>query len=207
MPGYPIELNLAGRPALVVGLGSVGRRRAIGLVQAGAGVIAVDPAANRAGLPEGIEVRAEPYQRAHLRRVALAFAAAPAAVNRRVVRDARRRGVWVNSASDPSTGDFSVPATWRDGMLTLTVSTTGASPALAMALRDRFAALVGPAAAGLTSLLADLRPIVRERVPDPKLRRRIMAEWADPRWLTLWTAKGQEAVRRELLRIIEGHSQ
>jgi precorrin-2 dehydrogenase/sirohydrochlorin ferrochelatase len=198
MPGYMIELDLTGRTALVVGLGRVGRRKAAGLVESGARVTGVDPAAAAIDAPPGIEVRAEPYRAAHLRGVTLAIAAAPAAVNRRVVADAKRGDILVSSASDPMAGDFAVPAVWRDGPVTLTVSTGGASPALAAVLRDRAAAALGPEAAGLARLLAELRPQVLALLPDPEARRRLLTDWAGPRWLDLWSAAGPAAVRHEL---------
>jgi siroheme synthase (precorrin-2 oxidase/ferrochelatase) len=111
--------------------------------------------------------------------------------------------VWCCSASDPGEGDFTVPAVWRSGSLVLTVSTTGASPALAAALRDRAAEALGPAAAGLAALLAELRPLVLASVDDPDARRRILAEWGDPRWLALWAEQGPEAVRRALEQRLE----
>ena len=43
MPGYPIELDLRGRSALVVGLGPGRVRKASVLVEAGARVVGVDP--------------------------------------------------------------------------------------------------------------------------------------------------------------------
>lgn len=196
MPTYPIELDLTGRLAVVVGLGAVGLRKASRLVEAGARVVGVDPGAIKAG--PGVEWRAEPYQAGHLAGASLAFGAAPAEVNRRVVADARGLGIWVNSASEPGSGDFALPATWREGPLTLTVSTSGASPALASALRDRAAAALGPAAGGLAALLAELRPEVLARVADPGDRRRALAEAADPRWLDLYLAEGAGAARRAL---------
>jgi precorrin-2 dehydrogenase/sirohydrochlorin ferrochelatase len=201
MSGYPIELELRGKRALVVGWGPVGRRKVAGLVAAGARVIVVDPdpAACVTDLPAGVEIRAESYRSEHLHGASLVFAAASAAVNRTVVADARRAGVWVGSASDPGEGDFTVPAVWREGPLTLTVSTSGASPALAAALRDRAARALGPAAAGLATLLAELRPEVLARLGHhPEARRRVLADWADPRWIDLWLAEGPEAVRRAL---------
>ncbi|WP_406698137.1 NAD(P)-dependent oxidoreductase [Singulisphaera sp. Ch08] len=199
MAGYPIELELRGKRVLVVGLGPVGRRKVAGLVAAGARVLVVDPAARVADLPVGVEICAESYRADHLQEMTLAFAAASAVVNRAVVADARRAGVWVGSASDPSEGDFAVPAVWRDGPLTLTVSTSGASPALAAVLRDRAARALGPAAAGLVALLAELRPEVLVRLENqPEGRRRVLADWADPRWLDLWLAEGPGAVRRAL---------
>jgi precorrin-2 dehydrogenase/sirohydrochlorin ferrochelatase len=203
---YPIELNLEGRTVLVVGLGAVGRRKAAGLAAAGARVVGVDPDPDpdpAAAAGDRIEVRAEEYRAAHLEGVSLAFAAATAAVNRRVVADARRAGVWVCSASEPGAGDFTVPAVWRDGPLTLTVATAGASPALASALRDRAAQALGPAASGLAGLLAELRPEVLARLGDPAARRRLLADWADPRWLDRWQADGPEAVRRALVQALD----
>jgi siroheme synthase-like protein len=208
MPSYPIELDLRGRAVLVVGLGPVGRRKAGALAAVGARVIAVDPAPAGAGSDAGmgtgaIEVRSERYRAAHLKGVTLAFAAATPAVNRRVVADARRRKIWVCSASDPGAGDFTVPAVWREGPLTLTVATGGASPALAVALRDRAVRALGPAAAGLAGLLAELRGTVRARLAAPAARRRLLARWADPCWLELWTSAGPEAVRQALVRTLD----
>ena len=54
MPTYPIELDLRGRTVVVVGLGSVGRRKAAGLVEAEARVVGVDPEA--IGELAGVEV-------------------------------------------------------------------------------------------------------------------------------------------------------
>lgn len=209
MASYPIELNLRGRAALVVGLGAVGRRKASGLAEAGARVVGVDPAWTgpetlaAGGTAEAVEVRREAYHEGHLSGMSLAVAAASAEVNRRVVADARRLGVWVCSASDPEDGDFTVPASWTSGALRLTVSTSGASPALAAMLRDRAAAALGPAAAGLAALFAELRPAVKARVADPAVRRRIFTEWADPRWLELCEREGLDAVREALARRID----
>ena len=196
MPTYPVELDLSGRTVVVVGLGTVGRRKAAGLVEAGARVLGIDPQ-TREG-PTGVELRAEKYRIQHLDGASLAFAAATPEVNREVVADARRRGLWVNSASDPGSGDFSLPATWRDGPLILTVSTSGASPALASLLRDRAASALGPAAAGLARLLLDIRPEVLGRISDPAARRRALTEAADPRWLDLFEREGAEVVRLAL---------
>lgn len=197
MPGYPMELDLRGKLALVVGLGRVGRRKARGLVEAGAIVVGVDPAG---GEVEGVGVRAEAYRTEHLEGVRLAVAAASREVNRQVVADARRLGIWVNSATEPDSGDFRVPAVWREGPLTLTVATGGASPALAARLRDRAARAIGPGAAALAGALAEVRPIVLARIEDPEQRRRLLERWAGPRWLRLCAEQGPDAARDAMLR-------
>ena len=122
-----------------------GRRadKAAGLKEAGARVIGVDPAADHRdpGALEGIELRVEAYRAEHLRGISLAIAAAPPEVNRRVVADARRAGVWSCSTSDPGEGDFRSRG--------LAIGPAGAHrldlrrrPALAAALRDRAAEAV-----------------------------------------------------------------
>jgi precorrin-2 dehydrogenase len=205
MSGYPIELKLDGRTVLVVGLGPVGRRKAAALAAAGARVIGVDPAAGSLD-PEsvaGIEVLSEPYRAEQLQGASLVIAAGSPEINRQVVADARKMGAWVSSTSDPDAGDFTLPAVWRSGPLVLTVSTSGGSPALAAVLRDRAAQSLGPAAAGLAALLVELRPMVLDRLANPLARRRIFREWADPRWLSLWTEQGPDAVRQALRQRIE----
>jgi siroheme synthase-like protein len=208
MPGYLIEWNLEGRLALAVGLGGVGLRRVLGLLEAGARVLAIDPAASRPGFeaPAGAEVIAGRYESRHLdgpERPALVLACATEEVNRAVVADARERGIPVGSATEPGSADFSVPAAWRSGGLLVGVSTTGASPALARVVRDQIAGHLGPAPGELAALLAELRPEVFRRVADPDARRRLLASWADPGWLEMVAGQGPEAARRALAREIE----
>jgi precorrin-2 dehydrogenase/sirohydrochlorin ferrochelatase len=200
MPTYPIELDLSGRTVVVVGLGAVGRRKAAGLVESGARVLGIDPRTEEA--PPGVELRVESYGIRHLDGASLVFAAATPEVNREVVADARRLGLWVNSSSEPAEGDFLLPAVWRDGPLTLTVSTSGASPALASALRDRAVSALGPSAAGLTRLFAELRPEVLETIADPAVRKRLLSEAADPRWIEFFVSRGAETTRAALRAVL-----
>ncbi len=192
MPGYPIELDLRGRRVIVVGLGRVGMRKASGLVEAGAQVLGVDPRPDVV-IP-GVEHRTEPFQPEHLEGMSLAFAAATPEVNREVVEFAKQQGIWVNAASEPEQGDFLVPASWRSGPVTLAVSTGGASPALAAALRDRAATTLTNAPA-LAALLAEIRPTVLEHVADPEARHRLLSELGSARWLDVLDRDGPDAVR------------
>jgi precorrin-2 dehydrogenase/sirohydrochlorin ferrochelatase len=204
MAGYSIELKLTGKIALVVGLGPVGRRKAAALLSSGAHVTAVDPLGGSLDLKalEGLEVVSEPYRATFLRGVSLVIAAGPPEVNAVVVEDASKLGIWVCSTSAPEAGDFTVPAVWKSGPVVLTVSTSGASPALAAILRDQATTALNPAAFGLVAILAELRPHVRERVEDPLIRLQIFNGWADPRWLELYAEQGAEAVKAALLDVI-----
>ncbi len=200
---YPIALDLVGRHTLVVGLGSVGRRRAEGLLAAGALVRALDPRPILTEIVPGLTLVRELFRPEHLHDAVLVVAAAPPEVNRAVVQAARAAGVWVNSASDPAEGDFLVPAVWRSGPVVLSVTTTGAGPTLARLLCDRAAAALGPEAAALAVLLAELRPQVLARIPDPAARRRLFRDWADPRWLDQLAASGVGLVRDAMLQALD----
>lgn len=206
MAGYPIVVQLAGRRAVVVGLGEVGRRKAAGLVEAGAEVLGVDPIGCGDRQIPGVTLVAEPYRSDHLGGAMLAFAAAPPEVNRRVVADATKLGILVNASSDPGSGDFTIPAVWREGRILLAVSTSGAGPGLASTLRDRASGAIGPASAGLADLLADLRPIVLARVPGERARRRLFRNWSGPQWLDRWRDEGLEAVRNAMLATLEAEA-
>jgi precorrin-2 dehydrogenase/sirohydrochlorin ferrochelatase len=206
MPGLLVELDLVGRTAVVVGFGAVGRRRASRLLEVGAQVIAIDPAPTSTDDPQVARVRhvREAYRAEHLERPDerapdLVVAAATWEVNQEVTRDARRLGLWVNSASDPDSGNCSIPAVWRSEGLRVAVSTGGASPSLAMRLRDRIADVLGPSPGQMALLLQEIRPLVLSRIPDPAVRAEFFRRLSDPSWLEDLERDGPVAIRERIL--------
>lgn len=157
---YPVALVLSGRRCLVVGGGHVARRKALGLIEAGARVDLVAkevlaPVRNMAGL-ESVEER--PYRRGEVAGYRLAVAATgDPAVNRAVFEDGESAGVWVNSADDPASCSFILPAIARQGPVSVAVSTSGFSPALASWLKAHVTENLGPEVAELAGMLAEAR--------------------------------------------------
>jgi precorrin-2 dehydrogenase/sirohydrochlorin ferrochelatase len=201
MHGYPLVINLRDRLAVVVGAGAVGQRKIASLLEAGARVKAIS-LVFRGPPPNNLDLILESYAPHHLDGAALAFAAATPEVSARVVADAKARGILVNSADDPDSGDFLVPATIRRGDLLITVSTGGAAPAVAKLVRARLESEFDEAWDVWLALLAEVRGQVLDEVGDPELRRDLFARLADPSWLELIRTEGREAVKSALGRVV-----
>jgi len=173
---FPVGLVVRGQPCLVVGGGRVAARKIGALLAAGAAVTVVAPEAHEAvrALAEGgdleaiddhpLDLQLRPYRAGEAAGYRLVLAATgDPAVDVEVHRDAEAAGVWVNSADDPDHCSALLPAVHRDGPVTVTVSTGGASPAMASWLRDRIAEWLGLGLGELAALLAEGRETLREQ--------------------------------------------
>ncbi|HSF04066.1 MAG TPA: bifunctional precorrin-2 dehydrogenase/sirohydrochlorin ferrochelatase [Solirubrobacterales bacterium] len=169
---YPIMADLRGRPVLVVGGGPVAQRKVEGLLAADARVTIVSPTltADLAAIAAEGRVRHEArrYRPGDLAGVSLAFVATgDGRLSGRVADEGRQRGVWVNAADDPAHCDFVLPAVLRRGPLTVSVATDGTSPALAGAVRDALAMVIGEAYGPLAELVAQVRRELRAERRSP----------------------------------------
>lgn len=138
--GYPVFLDLAGVPVLVVGGGPVALRKAQGLAEAGAVVTVVAPDMVDGLADVAAHLVHRPYESADVDGFQLVITAtSEPLVNAAVARDATALRIWVNSADDPENCSFILPAVARRGLITIAVSTGGSSPALAGRLRSDIA--------------------------------------------------------------------
>ena len=157
-PGYPVTLLLEGRSCLVVGGGSVAERKAAGLVETGARVRVV---AERftPGLQEmAVDRHPRPFRPEDVEGCWLVVSATGRPEVEAAVRQAAEAaGVLVNAADDPASCSVLLPAVLRRGPVTVAVSTTGHSPALASLLRDTLAPLIRPEVAQVAAALAGAR--------------------------------------------------
>jgi precorrin-2 dehydrogenase/sirohydrochlorin ferrochelatase len=196
----PLYHDFTDETVLVVGGGPVGARKARRFARE-ADVVVVSPEFPAEDYGDAERVRAAPgpedveewFDRTD---PALAVAATnDGAVNAAVESVARERDVLVNRADrsggrDP--GSVVVPATVRDGDVVVSISTGGASPALAKELRRRIESEL-EGAGELAEVTADLRAELKARDLSPEERRRaVRAVVQSPQvWKDLGTGRSK----------------
>ena len=170
---YPIVL-VDLDTVIVVGGGAVATRKVQGLLDAGAQTVTViapdlTPQLETWVAEQRVTALRRTYQPGDLARARLVIAATDdATVNTTVWREARDRGILVNTVDDSPHCTFHVPAIVRRGDLAIAISTGGASPALAKHLRRELERVIGREYEQLAALFAELRPRVNTQVPRAK---------------------------------------
>jgi precorrin-2 dehydrogenase len=159
---YPIFLQIASKPCLVVGGGSVGQRKVEDLLAAGAQVTLVSREATAAlqtlAARELITYLQEDFHPDHLTGMVLVIAATnDLNTNQRVSNAAQARSIPVNVVDQPDLCSFVVPASIRRGDLTIAIGTGGRSPALAKKLRRDLEQIYGPEYGPYVELLGAIR--------------------------------------------------
>lgn len=106
---FPLFVDLAGRPCVIVGGGAIAERRAAVLTRFGAAVTVIAP--TWAGTVPGVDWQARPYAPGDLEGAFLAVAATDdRAVNRQVGEEARALGIPVSVADRREECTFLFPA-------------------------------------------------------------------------------------------------
>ncbi len=165
---YPVSLNIRGRKCLVIGGGQVAARKVKGLLEHGAAVEVISPElcpelADLTGNGE-ITARTREYRTGDLEGVFMAIIATDdSRVNREAAAEARKRAVLVNVVDNAEESDFIAPSHLRRGAISIAISTSGKSPALARKLRIRLEEEFGEEYARLASLLSAVRAEVMEK--------------------------------------------
>ena len=162
---YPLLLDLTGMRCLVIGAGEVGLRKIKGLLQCQPQMVtAVDfasPSPELAALLatcDNFSYEQRPFADADLDRVHLVFACTSnRTVNAAIGQACMKRGILCNMTDAPEAGNFVLPASIARGDLTISISTSGASPALARVIRQDLEERYGPEYEIMTRLLARIR--------------------------------------------------
>ncbi|MHC4503212.1 MAG: precorrin-2 dehydrogenase/sirohydrochlorin ferrochelatase family protein [Planctomycetota bacterium] len=203
---FPLLVDLAGREVTVVGGGKVAERKVRTLLECGARVRVVAPSLT-GGLAElatagRIAHEDRAYEPGDLAGATVGFVAVddPRA-SAAAAADARRAGVLVNVVDRPELCDFIVPSVVRRGLLSIAISTAGASPAWARRIRERLEKEFGEEYARLFDALARVRKALLAEIPDPARRRKALVRLADESLVELARSASEDEIVTELLRL------
>jgi precorrin-2 dehydrogenase/sirohydrochlorin ferrochelatase len=140
-----VFLDLRDKPCVVVGGGKVAERKALSLLRAGARLKVISPRLTarleREKARGAFRHVKRSYRKGDLRGAFLAIAATDDMEENSGI--AKEKGLLLNVVDRPELCNFIVPSTVKRGPLTIAVSTSGASPAMARAIRKDLESLYG----------------------------------------------------------------
>ncbi len=170
MQYYPVYLDLRGRRVVVVGGGTLAEEKVKGLLEAGAAVTVIAPRLNEAlqgWADEGlVEWHAREYAPGDLAGAFMAISSLNAPeVGEPFWEEATELGILANVMDDVPHCNFIAASILRRGDLTITVSTSGKAPALAVRLRQRLERELGDEYARFLELAGSIREPLAARFP------------------------------------------
>lgn len=173
---FPVFMRVKDRIVVIVGEGceALAKARLVGQSAACIRIVAEAPEPELAAFAarHGAELVREPYSSGHLDGAVLAFAATgDAALDRRVVADARRARIAVNAVDRPELCDFYTPALVNRAPVAVAIGTEGAGPVLAQMIRSRIDRMLPPSLGRLAALAAAYRGTVERLLPAGAARR------------------------------------
>jgi uroporphyrin-III C-methyltransferase/precorrin-2 dehydrogenase/sirohydrochlorin ferrochelatase len=200
---FPLFADLSGRTVLVVGGGAVAERKVNALIKSGALVRIGAPAVTAAIAAHAnagrVDCRIGAYDPDWLENVWLVIAATDnVVVNARVAADASKRRVLVNVVDDAVLSTFHVPAVVDRSPLLIAISSGGAAPMLARAVRERLEILLDHTLGPLAVLLGRYRARIRATRPAFAQRRRFYERLIEGRVGALLRARRPREAENEL---------
>ncbi len=201
---YPIYLNVKGKKCVIIGGGKVAYRKACSLREAGAETVVVSPEfCSEMVDEEGLALVKEHYDERFLDGALLVIASTDnESINQKVALDAGKRNIIVNVVDYPELCSFIVPSTINRGDLCISISTGGASPAVAKRIREELEGIFGAEYEGYLDLLNKMRDVAMSDVNDKAKRRKILQRLAGKDILEIVKIKGvkdAEAKMREII--------
>lgn len=178
MQYYPVSLDINNRKCLVVGGGSVGTRKVKTLLECGAKVTVVSPGVSSRLLEIAnkglIVLENRPYRETDLAGMFLVIGTTDdEELNRQISMDAEKLNMLCNIADRPEVCNFILPSIVNRGDLTISISTSGKSPALAKRLRIELEEQFGNEYAEFLRLMGAIRKKLLSQKHEPEAHKHL----------------------------------
>ena len=188
MDYYPIQLNLKGKQAIIIGGGKVAQRKLAGLLDTGAQITIVSPEITdtiREYCQSGKVIwKQKSFTRDDLEEKFLVIAATNDPETNKAVKRFVSSSQLLLMVDDPEESDFILPSVMNRGRLTLTVSTSGASPTLTKKIKQDLAQQYGPEYQEYVDFLYECRKWILDEVKDAKTKQQLLTKITEPPFLT-----------------------
>lgn len=186
---YAVMLKMKGKRAVVVGGGKIAERKIKGLQDAGADILVISPKVTdkilRLATDKTIKWEQKSFEPADIKGAFLVITAVnERAVNQSVQDSITDQQLFCRS-DDQGEGNFILPSLFRQGKLTIAVSTSGASPGMAKKITAGFSSVYDDTFGEYLDFLDQCRKYVRASIKDPDKRKRILTEILDEETLNL----------------------
>lgn len=181
MEYYPVNLDIKKRKCLVVGGGRVGTRKVLTLLDCGARVTVVSPDAT-AKLIElantgAITLEKRQYRETDLDGIFLVIGTTDdEELNHQISIAAEKHNMLCNIADRPKVCNFILPSIVNRGDLTISISTSGKSPALAKKLRMELEEQFGNEYAELLRLMGAIREKLLKQKHEPEAHKHLFEQ-------------------------------
>ena len=203
---YPIHLNVTGKKCVIIGGGKVAYRKACSLKGSGADVVVVSPEVCPEMVnEEGLVLIKKEYEECFLDGALLVIAATDnEAINKKVTEDAEKRNIIVNVVDYPERCSFIVPSTINRGDLCISISTGGASPAVAKRIRGELEAVFGKEYEEYLDLLTEMRSLAMSSIEDSVKRRKVLQRLAEKEIFDAVKSEGVKSAEVKMREVISG---
>lgn len=203
---FPIVIDIHEKKCLVVGGGEVATRKVESLLQAGALVTVISPEAGesiRQWAKNGqLHWKSEAFTDMDVKEFAFVIAATNHSdVNRAVYQAVNQAGGWVNVVDRPDLCNFILPSVVKRGKLTISVSTSGASPGLARKIKQTIEKEIGPEYEEYVEFLSCIRQQVLAEIGDHGQRKKIFRELLSERFMEA-AEEERYAMAAELVKLV-----
>ncbi|MFW2331237.1 MAG: precorrin-2 dehydrogenase/sirohydrochlorin ferrochelatase family protein [Nitrospinota bacterium] len=205
---YPVMLNIAGGLVVVIGGGKVALRKIKSLLEADADLLVVSPMVvdeiKELHANHSLRLITKEFEPSVLNQAKFAFACTNSKeVNRQVYEVAVSQNIFVNVVDQPELSTFFVPSTLRRGLLTISFSTSAASPAISKYLREQLESKFTQSWEPFLELLAAARKkILSSQLSDEERRAKLLSI-SDKRLVDLVFASKLEQVKSIIAKIVD----
>ncbi len=199
LKNYPITLKLTGKPVVVIGGGKVAERKLHNLLDTGANITVVSPTITAAIqswlVTTKLNWKKKNYEDDDIKDAFLIIAATDErTVNHRVLKATRPHQL-INVVDDPEGSNFFVPSTLHRGKLSISVSTSGASPGLSKKIVKELAGKYDENYVEYLEFLFETRRYIQKNISNPDVKRELLSQLLDEPFTSL--SRDQQYAKRE----------